>query len=225
MREMSKKHIGIIAIASVVIVCTASIGYIAYSGVWKDWIAGEWKNSYDFSIFLGTTENVYNVTLYLPLLMINDEVSPLMYEIDYPSNWTWNITDTEYGKMLKISAEIITAGGYSISAQKNVTSTINTRNPVENEPILHPISNFTEVNKYTDPLVTIATYQSCIYANYNSSDTGELSIHIRFSGKHYRETLMWDGIQCDLYRQTIYYTIYGGAHMWHMVNVSLERDK
>jgi hypothetical protein len=60
---MSKKHIGMIAVVSVVVVCTASVGYIAYSGVWKDWVGGECDSSYRYWIDIKNSEDIHNATL------------------------------------------------------------------------------------------------------------------------------------------------------------------
>ena len=219
---MNKKHIGIIAIASVIVICTASIGYIAYSGVWRDWVAGEWKNSYDFSISFGTTENLYNVTLYLPILMVNDEVDSLMFEIDYPSNWTWNITDTEYGKMLKISTDIMPAGGCRMEIVNKVANhLINAKNPVGNEPVLYPRLNETSV-KHGEMESAKYEYTSKIYAEYNASSENLLNIEIWVGGGKIRPVLnaydassYGDKIDCFVNGSGIWYTVNGTLKiMW-----------
>jgi len=98
---MNKKHIGIIAVISILIVCTASIGYIAYSGVWRDWIAGERESSYIYWVQISSTRELYNVTLYIPFPMKDGEVTSLANEMTNKfseKNWTAEIIDTETEK-------------------------------------------------------------------------------------------------------------------------------
>ncbi|MCG2826168.1 MAG: hypothetical protein L6265_06210 [Thermoplasmatales archaeon] len=219
---MNKKHIKIIAEITVIIVCTASIGYIAYSGVWVEWITGEWRNEYDFFISLYPKEPVYNVTLYLPILMVKGEVSSLMFQMDYPSNWTWNITETEHGKMLKISADFISVEGNTIRIRVKTGHVVNTQNPVGNEPVLYPRYNETPTEHEIE-ITAKYEYQSYMYAEYNTSTTNKLSVGIWMEGSKYRTySLPYPGSQGASYTDRIYYTIIGGSQGWHAVNGTLQ---
>jgi len=137
---MNKKHIGIIAVISILIVCTASIGYIAYSGVWRDWIAGERESSYIYWVQISSTRELYNVTLYIPFPMKDGEVTSLANEMTNKfseKNWTAEIIDTEHGKMLKISHST-PPRGVSITIDEEAKHVVNTKKPVGNEPVLYP---------------------------------------------------------------------------------------
>jgi hypothetical protein len=204
---MSKNHLKIIVAISVIVVCTASIGYIAYSGVQIDWLAGKWDNHYTYQIEIETDKPLYNVTLYLPILMkgeaVPDVVDDMIDELS-GENWSCNIVETEYGKMLKMSIDTIVVGSFVV-VRKEVKYIINTKDPVGKEPIFYPRLNETTTN-----------YQTCIYGNYNTSLDTNFTIRLYFSGWKDRGVL--GAIQIKKYTDTIETKIIGESHGWHVVN-------
>lgn len=208
---MNKKHIKIIAAISVIVVCTASVGYIAYSGVWKDWVAGECESRYAYRIHISSTRDIYNVTLYIPFPMKNGEMSSSLLVDETVNklseeNWTAEIIDTEHGKMLKISADTPPRGIY-IVIHKEVKHVINTKKPVGNEPVLNP--------RFND---TGNEYKSYIYADYNTSLDNKLDINISMSGVNYRGEF---GVS-EYYKDQVWCEIDGETHTWYIVNGTLK---
>ncbi len=217
---MNKKYIGIIAVISILIVCTASVGYIAYrigSAVWKDRFDTEWENEYGYELKYSATDELYNISLYLPIPMKDGEPHSLANEMANrfsEENWTSEIIDTERGKMLKISREKIskdtlTLGVFFILGKKT-THSIDTKNPMENEPLFSPRVNASSTN-----------FQSYIYAIYNSSDDAKLTINITFQGGKHRGGI-WGVTLMKYYRDEVNYVIIGESDGWHLVNGTLE---
>lgn len=208
---MNKKHIGIIAVISVIAVCTASIGYITYSDVWRVWVYHYDRNDYSYTVVIESDEELYNLTLYLPILMRDGEIFSLTYDMRNRfsgENMTSEIIDTDYGNMLKISWNISTIGE-GMYRHQDANHTINTKNPVGNEPTFYP-----RVNE------SLSTYQSYIYVEYNRSQTAQnASLHISLSilGTSIHDVFTKrtssgyrDSIDCDLYLHGEgYYTING----------------
>jgi hypothetical protein len=206
--NMSKKHIGII-VSGIVIMATLT-GCVMSSGC-LEWVglAGEWKHDYDYCITITPDKTIYNMTLYLPVLMLKGEVHYLVFDAinkSKPSNWLCNVIDTEYGKMLRISADIIAPEYYSIKIRKETTHTINTKNPTGNEPLFYPRINDTD-----------QSYNSYIYAEYNTSTDTNVVIYMGIQGSNERGVL--GGTQLEQYEDKIgFYTIKGESHSWHVVN-------
>ncbi|MFB0522073.1 MAG: hypothetical protein ACETWD_11690, partial [Desulfatiglandales bacterium] len=103
MRRITKLAIGIIVVVLVV------------PGLWMYHSHGLYEKSYRsdyyYQVTLRTDSILYNVTLYVPLPVIEDE-SRIGDEIvtgnaSKPDEWDCSIVETEHGKMLKISVEKI----------------------------------------------------------------------------------------------------------------------
>lgn len=203
---MSKKHLGII-VSGIVIMATLT-GCVMSSGC-LDLFAGEWTHNYDYWVTITPNKTIYNITLFLPVPMLNGEVHYLVFDAinaSKPSDWKCNIVDTEYGKMLRISADIITPDYHSIKIVEHTTHTINTKNPVGNEPIFYPRVNNTGRN-----------YVTYIYADYNTSTDTKVVICMGIKGSNERGVL--GGTQLEQYRDGIgFYTIEGESHDWHEDN-------
>ncbi len=141
--------------------------------------------------------------------MLNGKISSLVFEainISKPADWICDIIDTEYGKMLRISAEVITPDYHSIEIRKKITYTINTENPVGNEPIFYPRLNDTG-----------PSYVTHIYADYNTSTDTKVVIYMDIQGSNERGVL--GATELEQYQDKIgFYTIEGESHGWHVVN-------
>lgn len=206
--KMSKKRI--ITVASLAVVCVVVLGIFA-SEIWVEWFAGKWTNRYSYWFYIDCDADLYNVTLYIPILMAKGEISQITNEIfqSMPSNWTAGLMDTEYGKMVKISASTIYAGYYSVQGA-NYVGDINVEKPTESEPVLQPRVNDTGT-----------TYKSYLYATYNTLANTKLTISIRIRGE--KERGIGAAIDIRGYEDAINCTIIGESSGWHVVDGVLEK--
>jgi hypothetical protein len=201
---MNKKLIGIIlSLGIVVVACVASSGCL-------DWFAGEWDSSYRYWVDIKNSEDIYNTTIQLPI-PIKDGI--MLFDAnditDKPSDWICEMIDTEHGKMLKISANVITSGYHSLMVRKKTYHEINIDNPTGNEPLLCPRFNVSDNN-----------FQSYIYINYTTASDTNLTIHIDFAGSKNRGIL--GAIECRWYSDNIEHTISNKVDGWQVVKGYLE---
>lgn len=184
---MNKKHIKVVG---AILIVTLIIG----GGLWwlltiPGFISPAVRGHYYYDIYVNTDIDLYNVTIYVPVPLLNKKVFPIVTENDY------SVVDTEHGKMLKITKDIIANSSvYEDTEIKLMMSTdheINTKNPKGNEPLLCPRFNETfngtfksgapESERYCD----YYDYQSYVYIEYDVSNTsynGSIGIHIRLKG-------------------------------------------
>ncbi|WP_229390345.1 hypothetical protein [Methanosarcina sp. DH2] len=160
-------------------------------------------SSYDYYVELTTDSTLSNVTLYLPLPVINNTSSVGMDIIEHGFNddddpsWKYALVDTEHGLMLSIknakiepkyatrskdSKKIPRPNMFSETLFSN--QTINTMNPLGNEVVLMPKYNLTHnVTRRPYPQASGQfDYDSKIYAYYNTSSNANVSISIYLSG-------------------------------------------
>ncbi|MFH1054917.1 MAG: hypothetical protein V1744_02350 [Candidatus Altiarchaeota archaeon] len=109
MRKITKFGIGIIVVVVVV------------AGLWMYHTHGLYENTYSseygYRVTIGTDSVLHNITLYLPLPVLGEK-SEVGGEINAGNalksdGWDCSIVETEYGKMLKISAKKMVPEFYS----------------------------------------------------------------------------------------------------------------
>jgi len=213
---MNKKHIGII-ISGIVIVATLT-GCVMSSGC-LDLFTGEWSNNYYYLFYIDTTDELHNVTVYIPALMVKGEIASIVKDINNdsskPSDWVCEYIDTEHGKMLKISADTISAGYHSILIEQKVKHIINTENPVGNEPVFYP--RFNETNN---------KFQTYLYAKYNTSQITTVEIYLRIEGgKHRSGGFIGPVDELRYYDEQIEKELTGEQHNWYIADGSLVQSK
>ncbi|MBU4189901.1 MAG: hypothetical protein KJ886_02755 [Candidatus Thermoplasmatota archaeon] len=207
---MNKKHIGII-VSGIVIMATLT-GCVMSSGC-LDWFAGEWTNGYRYLFHIDTTDELNNVTLYIPALMVKGEIASIVKDINNdsskPSDWVCEYIDTEHGKMLKISADTISAGYHSIwITLHNVDHTINTEKPVGNEPVFYP--RFNETNN---------KFQTYLYTKYNTSQITTVEIYLFTKGSKHRTRVGIAPVEEGRsYDEQIEKELTGEQHNWYIVD-------
>jgi hypothetical protein len=231
------KYLGIGILVAVVLVA----GFWIYHT--HDLYEKTYSSKYNYEITLETDSVLNNVTLYLPLPVcrgesdIGDQISDVTVWETFgikPSDWEVGVTETEYGKMLKISADKISpefhslpvpvlpiplpsgeepeepgvrnvSGSYSnetpvlipkvISISVQTDHDIQTKNPVENEPLLFPKLNITQsIHELPGPVPPDCyTYESRIYAEYTTTPEARVSISVQFTGRNEWWVYMWSG--------------------------------
>ncbi len=103
-----------------------------------------------------------------------------------------------------------------IAISLNSDSEINTKSPLENEPVLNPAYNRT-LSVYDMPYPenreppVVYNYDSLIYAEYETSSEAQVSLMIDFSGRNEWWIYGWNG---NRYSEFIYTDLNGSQHGW-----------
>ncbi|AKB74093.1 hypothetical protein MSLAZ_0832 [Methanosarcina lacustris Z-7289] len=182
------------------------------------------RSSYDYDVMLTTDSTLNNVTLYIPLPVINDTSYVGMDIIEHHFNnhdpsWEYSIVDTEHGLMLSMKNE----KGKSIDLSTMVLSnqTIDTINPLGNEMVLMPKYNLTrDVNARGAYSRTSEQfdYDSKMYAYYDTSSNANVSISIYLNG---RNEWWIGGWQYNSYWETMEVMLSGSQDGWTTVSGQL----
>jgi len=207
------------------------------------------SSNYNFGIGLTTNSKLENPTFIVPIPAGNDALVNMAINESTQKSDGWNISviDTEYGKMLKISAkefvpevhEIIeldpdtnmptgnnfsfTMGSKDVSASVPANHIIDTLNATENEPLLSQKFNLT-LSHYDEPLTPEGispkkyNYDSIIYADYISSPNVTVEVFVELSGRNE----WWAGASTfNIYHERLGTTLNGERHGWFSVTGEL----
>ena len=205
---------------------------VALAGLWMyhthELYEKSYRSEYRYEITIDSDSALYNVTLLVPLPIIDgrsrigDEI--IAGHASKPDGWSCSIVETKHGKMLKISAEKIPPGVRKrISAVVDVGRDINTKNPIGSEPLLSPKYNLT-LSTYDLPYPegqsppTCYEYESRIYADFESPTDAEVSIYIEAEGENSWWVYGWSG---NSYRDRVGITFTGEQPGWHIASGKL----
>lgn len=197
-------------------------------------------SSYDYYIELTTDSTLSNITLYLPLPVINNTSSVGVDILEHGFNddddpsWKYALVDTEHGLMLSIknekiepkyatrskdSKKILRPNMFSETLFSN--QTIDTMNPLGNEMVLMPKYNLTH-NVNASGAYSRASeqfdYESRVYASYETSSNANTSISISLDA---RNEWWIGGWQSNNYRENIEIMLSGSQDGWTTVNGEL----
>ncbi|MFW6064163.1 MAG: hypothetical protein ACOC8Y_01150 [Candidatus Natronoplasma sp.] len=177
------------------------------------WKEESYTSEYNFEINLETTKVQENLILYTPLPRKNDtpivNESEFLKEANIPENWTCEYMNTEHGVMLKIEIERLEVDQQyeDISLRIVSESRIDTRNALENEPIISPVYNLTEDEYDDEPYpdkfderMEYYRYDSYVYVE-NLTENSELNIYLHHMGTNEWWVLGWTGNE---YRNRLY---------------------
>ncbi|TGC06742.1 hypothetical protein [Methanolobus halotolerans] len=214
------------------------------------------QSSYNYEVSIRTNETLDNVTLYLPLPVLegSSSIGEEMVTRDFYNKapgWNFSIADTQYGPMLSIEAEklipkyrsppvplddediepaeavvtesdryseetpILMPFDFSIIVMTN--NTINTKEPVGNEPVLQPKINLTESDDEdrVQPPENINPqyydYEGRIYAQYETLPDTNVEIHVSMYGTNEGWVLGWTS---NDYRDSMGTTLTGSRDGW-----------
>lgn len=183
------------------------------------------RNSYNYYIELTTDSTLNNVTLYLPLPVINNTSSVGLdilehgFNDDEDPSWKYALVDTEQGLMLSIKNEKIepkytTSNKNSEKIQRPSmfrimlfsNQTIDTMSPLGNEMVLMPKYNLTRnVTRSSSRLAPEKfDYESKMYAYYDTSSNANVIISIYLCGMNewsiagWRHNSYWEDIRIEL---------------------------
>lgn len=200
-------------------------------------------SNYNFGIALTTDSKLENPTFFVPMPVLGNEtilVDMAIKESEAKSDgWNLSIIETEFGKMLRISAkefvpevqeevelqpgsDIPTGNNFSfIRGYKDVgvslasDHTIDTINSTENEPLLSQKFNLTLTHYSKDaPSRKTLNYDSLIYADYISSPDATVEVSVELSG---RNEWRAGGSGFNIYHERMGTTFTGEKHGWFSV--------
>ncbi|PWB53432.1 MAG: hypothetical protein C3F06_06305 [Candidatus Methanoperedenaceae archaeon] len=200
-------------------------------------------SNYNFGIALTTDSKLENPIFIVPMPVLGNEtmlVDVAIKESEAKSDgWNLNIIETEFGKMLRISAkefvpevqeevelqpgsDIPTGNSISfVRGYKDVSvsmasgHTIDTINATENEPLLSQKFNLTPAHndKEASSRKTL-NYDSLIYADYKSSPNATVEVFVELSG---RNEWWAGGSGFNIYHERMGTTFTGEKHGWFSV--------
>ena len=196
-------------------------------------------SSYDYRVELTTDSTLSNVTLYLPLPVINN-TSSVGTDIvenhfnDYDRSWKYALVDTEHGLMLSINNEKIEPKYATRSRDSKkilhpsifrtilfTNQTIDTMNPLGNEMVLMPKYNLMQNVNASGAYSRTSEqfdYDSKMYAYYDTSSNANVSISIYLNG---RNEWWIGGWQYNSYWETMEIMLSGSQDGWTTVSGQL----
>lgn len=192
-----------------------------------------YRSDYNFDVDLSIGSPINNVTLYIPLPILDNASSAgqSIVNTSYSgprSKWKNEIVETEYGPMLSMKIDyfkprLVTKGegpdtyplplvfGTRVSAEH----AIDTKDPIGKEPLLMPELNLTHLGKVTNHRdADVYSYDTKVYAFYDTSPNASVWIDISLYG-----TNEWwiGGWQSNSYRDHIQVELLGSQNGWVLV--------
>lgn len=213
-----------IGIGFVILIISAGLLSIWWQNQKQQMYDSSFISSYDYDVMLTADSTLSNVTLYLPLPVINNTSSVGMDIVEHHFNnkdpsWEYALVDTEHGLMLSMKNE--KARSIDLSTMVFSNQTIDTMNPLGNEMVLMPKYNLTHnVNASGTYSRTSEQldYESRIYAYYETSSDVNVSISIYLNG---RNEWWIGGWQYNSYWETMETMLSDSQNGWTTVNGQL----
>lgn len=182
------------------------------------------RSSYDYDVVLTTDSTLSNVTLYLPLPVINNTSSVGMDIVEHHFNnnepsWEYALVDTEHGLMLSMKNE--KPRGIDLSTIVFSNQTINTINPLGNEMVLMPkykLTHNVDAGGVYSRTSEQFDYESRMYAYYETSSNANVSISIYLDA---RNEWWIGGWQSNSYWEVMEIKLFGSQNGWTTVNGEL----
>jgi hypothetical protein len=198
----------------------------------------EVKSEFSYHIGIENTEVLKNATFLLP-------APEIITNLSCPSHWRCEIVNTEFGKMVKIEADeflteikptpIPVQPGEKVEKLNltyrynildftlRVNQTIDTLNPFNTANI--PKFNVREIEcREQEDWRTVRCYsfETKIFADYNSSEKARVEINIWFEGRNNWWEMGWKGNE---FVETVYVILEGEKHGWIKANGTIVAGK
>jgi hypothetical protein len=204
--KKSVKHVLLGAIAITLMISVFM--YYRYSLYKKTY-----TSEYYYQIQIDPDSPLSEVILYIPLPVLNN-VSQVGDNIEVgnvqkPRNLHCSVVTTEYGTMLRISADHIDEPSL-ITVLLPADNTINTKNALHNEMVLFPKYDLIQVPcdfphpEKRDTQLTCIEYQTMLYAE--CTPEGPLTVFVTLEGRNTWWIFGWSG---NSYRDQILVTVNG----------------
>ena len=213
----------------------ALTGYNSYSeSAYRDSLAG----TYTYTCAITTDSPLTNVTLFIPVPADRTGNSPMVSRFSdktmagIPGDWNTALFDTGKATLLKIAVPSISLPqGTGPAHPQTVTMTsdttekilIDTRNPVENSVMYHPVQNLARTtcpgsSTGGNDAASCYTYQTSVYADYRASPNATVIITSTLTGKN-----TWKIFEprSNEYTSEITLMLNGEHHGWATANGTL----
>ncbi|RXA14367.1 hypothetical protein EQO05_15200 [Methanosarcina sp. MSH10X1] len=182
------------------------------------------RSSYDYDVMLTTDSTLSNMTLYLPLPVINNTSYVGMDIVEHHFNnnepsWEYALVDTEHGLMLSMKNKKPRSIDLSTIIFSN--QTIDTMNPLGNEMVLMPkykLTHNVNASRVYSRTSEQFDYESRMYACYETSSNANVSISIYLNALNE----WWiGGWQSNSYWEVMEIKLSGPQNGWTTVNGEL----
>jgi hypothetical protein len=228
-----------ITLSVFIVVLVTFVALVGYSAYVEHAYRTSLASSYTYTCTIATDSPLVNATLFIPIPGDRTGNSPIIAQFSahaiggMPGTWNTTLYGTGKSTLVKITIpSLIPPPGtthehpYAITLFTNTSSQtlIDTRNPVENGTVFYPVMNLTRTNcreNQTDPYQRQCySYQTSVYADYQSDPNATVSITSALSGSN-----QWNifGPQANDYSTDMVVLLPGNYNGWTTADAYLEQ--
>jgi hypothetical protein len=211
-----------------IILLAGFIATIAYNGYIESAYRDSVSGSYTYSFTITTDSRLNNVTFFIPVPADSSGNSPMVSQFSdktmngVPADWKTALFDTGKATLLKIQTpSIIPPEGTTRSHPLTITFTsntsskkfIDTRNPIENDVMFHPVQGLKDATCVMDSgnQIPCSVYTTSLYADYRTSPEAKVTIQSTLTGKNSWAVF---GLHSNEYQVGLNLVITGENHGW-----------
>jgi hypothetical protein len=219
-----------ITLSVFIVILVTFVALVGYSSYTENAYRTSLASSYAYTCTIATDSPLSNVTLFIPVPADRTGNSPVIAQFSaheipgVPDTWTTTLYDTGKATLVKIMVPSLvppagTSRGhpYTVTLFTNISSQkrIDTRNPVENSPVFHPVTDLTLTDCTGSPSPSdhrqCYSYQTSVYADYRADPGATVSIASTIQG-----TNQWNilGPKENGYHTDISLLMSGENHGW-----------
>jgi hypothetical protein len=190
-----------ITVSMFIIILAGFIATVAYNGYIESAYRDSVSGSYTYSFTITTDSRLSNVTFFIPVPADRSGNSPMVSQFSdktmngIPADWKTALFDTGKATLLKIQTpSIVPPEGTTPSHPLTITFTsntssrksIDTRNPIENAVMFHPVQGLRDTTCVMDTgnQIPCSVYTTSLYADYRTSSEAKVIIRSTLTGKN-----------------------------------------
>ena len=231
-----------ITLGLIIILLVAFVASVFYTGFVDQAYRTSLSSTYDYSCTITTDSPLSNVTLFIPVPADRAGNSPIVAQfsaqeiVGLPAEWKVTLFDTGKATLAKITTPAIippkeTSPSHPFTIRLSINTgskeVIDTRSPVEQGVMFHPVQNLQKVNcpaKNTGTIGEPLCYEYLIpvYADYQAPMNASVSITSTLQGKN-----IWKIFepQFNEYEATISVLMFGENRGWTVMKGTLESNR
>lgn len=214
-----------VSAAVFIIIFAAFAGVVLFDVYIEKQYWGSLVSTYSYRCTIQASEELTNVTLFVPVPVDAHGSSHLDNQISFreikglPSSWETTLLGSSKQTMIKIrtpslGGPAVAASGTGLSLDVQAPGRIDTQLPEENALLLRPAQFLTRVDcSGSPPANSCYRYQSAIYADYEASPDAKVSVSVTITG-----TNEWKIFEpaSNQYINSILVTMQGEHHGWEI---------
>ena len=213
---------------------------VSYNGFVEKAYRDSLSSTYTYSCTITTSSTLSNVTFFIPVPADPSGNSPVVARFSdkditgLPGDWTVTLYDTGKATLVKITAPEIPPSGNTrqdmpftatLSSQIPAENMIDTRDPVNNSAMFHPVQGLRQVSCPigSSPVQGTARcyqYQTSLYADFEALPDASVNITSVLTGNN-RWKIFDNGF--SEYRTRVTVVMTGANHGWNVMQGELER--